>query len=98
MKLKFVEEIKVGHNSFCMSVKDKKCVLLDTGKIHENTGEVLHDAGCSGVIDRRKFVNQENKSDSMDYLITIEQLLKEVAIAETKVNMSYFMRVTPCIC
>ena len=93
-----MEKIKVVRNGACMSNENRKCMPLATGKVGENVVEVLRDTGCNGVIVRRELVKEEDFTNSMSYVMAIDQTLKEAPIAEIKVNTPYYTGVTQAIC
>ena len=71
---------------------------LATGKVDENVVEVLRDTGFNGVIFRRKLVKEDDFTGSMDYIISIDQTLKEAPIAENKADTPFYTGVTHAIC
>ena len=90
LELKSGEKIKVVHNGTCLSNENRKCMSLATGKVSENVVEVLRDTGCNGVIVRRELVKEDDFTGRMGYVMAIDRTLKEVPIAEIKVDTPYY--------
>ena len=63
----------------------------------ENRVEVLLGTSCNGIIAKREFINEEDFTGSMSYVMTVDCSLKEAPIAEIRVNISYFMGVTVAV-
>ena len=68
-------------NGACLS-NEKNCMPLATGKVGENVVEVLCDTGCNGIIVRRVLVKKDDLTGSMGHAMALDQILKEVSIAE----------------
>ena len=98
LELKMKVKIKVVRNVACLSNESKDCMPLATGKVGKNEVEVLRDTGCHGVIVRRELMKKDDFTGSMDYVMAIDRTLQEAPIAEIKVDMPYYTRVTQAIC
>ena len=85
-------------NGSSLSIENKKCMPLATGKVGESVVEVLRDTGCNGVIVRRELVKENDFTGSMGYAIAIDRTYKEAPIAEIEVDTPYNTGVTQVIC
>ena len=51
---------------------------------------VLRDSGCSGVVDKKKFVNKEQYLGRDSFMMMIEISIKKVPIARIVIDTPYY--------
>ena len=78
LELKTREKIKVLNGTCIVEIKDNLPVL--SGKVGSKKLEVLQDTGCSGVIIRRKLVDETNFKGEMGHIMTVDRTIKRASM------------------
>ena len=96
LELKSGEKIKVLNGACMAEIKDNLSVL--SGKVGSKQVEVLRDTGCSGVIIRRKLVDETEFTGEMGHIMTVDRTIKRAPLAKEEVYTPFYVGTVEALC
>ena len=96
LELKSGEKIKVLNGACMAESKDNLPVL--SGKVGGKKVEVLRDTGCSGVIFRRKLVDETEITGEMGHIMTVDRTIKRAPMAKVVVDTPFYVGTVEALC
>ena len=85
---------KISRDDYSSSVK----MPVVTGYIGEQKVKVLRDTGCSGVIVKRKFVEESQYTGKKQFILRVDNTLIETPTVRVDIDSPYFTGVTEAQC
>ena len=86
----------VGNININNSSRNK--MPVKKGEVGEHKVDVLRDTGCTGVVIKRKYVNDSQLTGKHGYMLLADKTVRRAPLAKIKVNTPYFRGETIALC
>ena len=96
LELKSAEKIKALNGALMVEIKNNLPVL--SSKVGGKKVEVLQDTGCSGVIIRRKLVDETDFTEEMGHIMTVYRTIKRAHMAKVEVDTPFYVGTVKVLC
>ena len=96
LELKSGEKIKMLNGACMAEIKDNLPML--SGKVGGKKVEMLRYTGCSGVIIRRKLVDETHFPGEMGHIMTVDCTIKQAPMAKVEVDTLFYLGTVEALC